>query len=568
MRLHPAIGRYFVTPLFSILLRLGGSLAIFMYGMTLLSDGLQRAAGERLQKILQLITGNRIIAVLTGCLVTIIIQSSSATTVMTVALANSGLLTLQQSIGVIIGANIGTTITAWIIAAAGIAKFNILAAAIPLTGLGYLLSLMEKKSEKLKDAGIALMGLGFLFLGLEYIATAVPKPAPELLEVLGRFSPERQPLSLLMCVVAGALLTMVIHSSSAATAMIIPLAVKGILSFEIAAALTIGANIGTTIDAVLASLNTGTTARRAAWAHVLFNVIGSAWAMLLFRPFLNLVQLVSGYGNGDGAIGVAIASLHTLFNGINTILFLPFLTKFQVLLEKIVKDRGGEEQRMVYIAPSLYPTPELSLFQARAEIREMALRCKHMFEATLEMVLSNDMNDARTKLGWFEKEEQYLDDMREALIGFLMKVQSADMSESLRGRVLGKMQIVSELENASDECLAIAELWTKKSRKALVFDEDAALSLRPYGEAVKDFYLFISSNLDKGLDAIEFGMAGEHENRIDRFKKELKKMARKRLNAGADARTELLYIDIVRHFEKIGDCLYAIAGELGKRQER
>ncbi|MEJ5183681.1 MAG: hypothetical protein WHT81_01015, partial [Rectinemataceae bacterium] len=180
----------------------------------------------------------------------------------------------------------------------------------------------------------------------------------------------------------------------------------------------------------------------------------------------------------------------------------------------------------------------------------------------------NDMNDARTKLGWFEKEEQYLDDMREALIGFLMKVQSADMSESLRGRVLGKMQIVSELENASDECLAIAELWTKKSRKALVFDEDAALSLRPYGEAVKDFYLFISSNLDKGLDAIEFGMAGEHENRIDRFKKELKKMARKRLNAGADARTELLYIDIVRHFEKIGDCLYAIAGELGKRQER
>lgn len=551
-----------MTSWFQIVLQLAGSLAIFMYGMTLLSDGLQRAAGERLQRILQFITANRVVAVLTGCLITIIIQSSSATTVMTVALANSGLLSLKQSIGVIIGANIGTTITAWIIAAVGIAKFNVLAAAIPLVGIGYLLTLMEKRSEKLKDVGIALLGLGFLFLGLEYIATAVPKPSPELLAFLGRFSPETQPLSLILCVAAGAVLTMIIHSSSAATAMIIPLAVKGILSFEIAAALTIGANIGTTIDAFLASLKGEATAKRAAWAHILFNVIGAVWAVIVFRPFLGLVRLVSGYGNGAGAIGIAIASLHTLFNGINTLLFLPFINQYEALLKKLVREREGGEHRMVYIAPSLHPAPELSLLQARAEIRAMAGRCRGMFDASLDLVLSNEKKDMRGRLEWFQREEQYLDDMREALVGFLLKVQTADMPESLRARVLGKMQIVAELESASDECFSIAELMVKKSRRDLKFDEEAALSLKPYGEAVKQFFDFITSNLDRGLDATEFGKAGEIENQIDSFKKELKKMARKRLNAGADARTELLYIDLVRHFEKIGDCLYAVAGEL------
>ncbi|HEY9054649.1 MAG TPA: Na/Pi cotransporter family protein [Rectinemataceae bacterium] len=550
-------------PILTMALQLFGGLALFMFGMERTSEGIQRAAGERLQNALNFMTKNSLMAVLTGTLVTVAIQSSSATTVMLITFVNAGLLSLQQGIGVIMGANIGTTLTGWIIASIGIAKFSIAALAVPIFGVGFFMTLAKRRPDSFKSYGNALTGLSLIFLGLGFIAEAIPNPSPEMLESLRRFS-DMGFLAVILAVLAGTVFTVLINASSATLAIVIAMASQGLISFELAAALTLGANIGTTFDAFLASISAGasTAAKRAAWAHILFNVLGTAWVLIAFKPFLALVDWVVPGELGPGSVGVHIAMLHTLFNAANTLILLPFVRQYAGLLASLVKEKPGEaDARAIYMPRSLMPTPELSLLHARAEISGMASIARAMFDR-VQADLVRLPEDFDAELAWFEAKESYVDGMNEELSKFLISITTLDLSERTRTRVGLKLRIVSELENMTDECLSIAYLLKKMRNKRLAFDADSLAALEPFSSLVDEALELVISRLHVGMTELELGKAAELEERIDAFKKQLKKSARRRLKDGADVKAELLYIDLIRHIEKMGDCAYSIAQEL------
>ena len=547
----------------TMFLKLLGGLALFMYGMERTSDGIQRAAGEKLQSTLNFMTKNSLMAVLTGTVVTVAVQSSSATTVMLITFVNAGLLTLTQGIGVIMGANIGTTLTGWIIAVIGIAKFSIASLAVPIFGLGFFMSITKRRSDAFKSYGNALMGLALIFLGLGFIADAIPNPSPDMLLFLRSFS-DLGFIAIILAVLAGTLFTILINASSATLAIVIAMASQGIIDFDIAAALTLGANIGTTFDAFLASIASGasTSAKRAAWAHILFNVLGTIWVVIFFKPFMTLVDWTVPGPIGPQSIGVYIAMLHTLFNSANTIILLPFVGKYAALLERIIREKPGEaEMRAIYLPKTLMATPELSLIHARKEIADMAGIAQAMF-GRIRGNFEKEAPDFDAEIQWFTAKENYADLMHEELSKFLIAVTTTDLSERTRGRVGMKLRIISELESMTDECLSIAFLLKKKRSKRLRFEPEALAALKPFSDLVDEFLAFIAARLHVGLTEIELGMASEMEDKIDAFKKHLKKLARKRLKGGADVKAELLYIDLIRHVEKMGDCAYAIAEEL------
>ena len=544
-------------------LKLLGGLALFMAGMERTSDGIQKAAGERLQNTLNFMTKNSVMGVMSGALVTVAVQSSSATTVMLITFVNAGLLTLKQGIGVIMGANIGTTLTGWIIAGVGIAKFSIAAMAVPLFGAGFFMSGAKRRSESFRSYGQALMGLALIFLGLDFIGAAIPRPSPEVLLFLQRFSGMGF-IAIALAVVAGAVFTILVHASSATMAVVIAMAAQGLIAFELAAALTLGANIGTTIDAFLASISAGasTNAKRAAWAHILFNVLGTIWVVVIFKPFINLVNYVVPGELSPSNMGMHIAMLHTLFNSLNTVVLLPFVSQYTNFLCRLIPEKPGEsELRAIYLPKTLMDTPELSLLQARKEIGDMAALARSMF-SRLRGDFEADPMDFATEIDWFTAKENYADTMYEELSKFLLAVSNSDLSDKTRMRVGIKLRIVSELENITDECLSLALLLKKKSSKGLVFESESFLGLKPLSDHVEEFLAFVADRLHRGITEIELSMASEMENEIDEDKRRLKKLARQRLKEGADVRAELLYIDFVRHMEKIGDYAYAIAGEL------
>lgn len=559
-------------------LTLVGGLALFMYGMERSSESIQRAAGERLQSVLNMMTKNSIVGVLTGAIVTIMVQSSSATTVMLITFVNAGLLSLTQAIGVIMGANIGTTLTGWIIAAVGIAKFSIISLAVPLFGIGFFMSIAKRKSDSFRSYGNAIMGLAFIFLGLDFIERAIPTPSASALLFLQNFSKLGYG-AILISVLVGTVFTMLVNASSATLAIVIAMASQGIIDFNIAAALTLGANIGTTLDAFLASISTGTNtnARRAAWAHILFNVLGTVWVVILFKPFISLVDWVVPSPIEPKSIGVHIAMLHTLFNTLNTLLLLPFVRQYASFLERIIKEKPGEaELRTFYLPKTLMATPELSLIRARKEISEMVVLARTMFDRSRSLFTEKLTNESKAspdtanttsidmdaEIEWFIAKENYADSMHEGLTKYLLSITSMDLSERTRERVNIKLRIVSELENMTDECLSIAFIIKKKHDKKLEFDPESVAALDPFGELVDEFLDFIAERLNVGINQEELKIASEMEDRIDDYKRRLKKTARYRLDRGADVRAELLYIDLIRHIEKIGDCAYAIAEEL------
>jgi phosphate:Na+ symporter len=550
-------------PIVTMLLKLLGGLALFMYGMERTSDGIQRAAGERLQSTLNFMTKNSLMAVLTGTLVTVAVQSSSATTVMLITFVNAGLLSLTQGIGVIMGANIGTTLTGWIIAAIGVAKFSIASLAVPIFGFGFFMSITKRRSDSFKSYGNALMGLALIFLGLGFIADAIPNPSADMLLFLRNFSGLGF-VAIILAVLVGTLFTILINASSATLAIVIAMASQGIIDFNIAAALTLGANIGTTFDAFLASIATGASAnaKRAAWAHILFNVLGTIWVVILFKPFMLFVDwTVPGPINAQ-SIGVHIAMLHTLFNSVNTLVLLPFVNQYAALLRHIIKEKPEEtEIHAIYLPKTLMATPELSLIHARKEIADMASIAQTMF-SRVRRNFEIEAPDFDAEIEWFAAKENYVDVMNEELSKFLIAITTTDLSERTRSRVGMKLRIISELESMTDECLSIAFLLKKKRTKRLRFEPESLASLKPFADLVDEFLSFIAARLHVGMTEIELGMASEMEDKIDAFKKHLKKLARKRLKGGADVKAELLYIDLIRHIEKMGDCAYTIAGEL------
>lgn len=539
-------------------IELVGALGLFLFGMKILSEGIQRAAGDRLKRTLNSMTGTTVSSLFTGIGVTVLVQSSSATTVMVVSFVNAGLLSVVQAAGVIFGANIGTTVTAWIVSLVGF-KFKMSAIALPIVGLGFVMMMGAKRRSRLRDYGEAAVGFGILFLGLEYLSHVLPKPSPEVLHFLTELS-GMGAVSVLIAAAAGVVLTVLMHSSSASTAVIITLAVEGVIGFEMAAGLVLGANIGTTIDAFLASIGARTAARRAAMIHILFNVLGSVWAIILFKPFIRLVDLVAG----GSTVAQHIALMHTTFNVVNALLFVPFTKRFTALVERLVKARPGEEsmsQRLEYVAAPLMDSPELNLMRAQKEISDMAGLCGRMFRRFREL-LKDRPAELSEDVEAFKNMENYADQMREELSKFLMDCAAHEMGPASQANIGTMLRMVTDLEDITDDCFSLIMLLDKSRSRKLSLDEDEVESLGPYTLLVENFLGFVEANINVNISQAQLDMAQELEDKIDEFRSVLKKKARKRLQAGADVKSELLYIDVVRHIEKIGDRAYGLSRAL------
>lgn len=544
----------------SFIFQLIGSLGFLLYGMKMMSDGIQKSAGESLHRILGLMTGNRIFAVLTGLFITMIIQSSSATTVMVVSFVNAGLLTLQQSIGVIFGANIGTTITAWIVSLFGF-NFDISLFAIPVFGIGYFLTFIKRIHKE--TIGEALMGFGLLFLGLELLSSSMPSMSADNVSFLSQFT-NNGPLSIFIGIIAGLLITVILHSSSASTAIILTMSYNKMLPWEFAAAMVLGSNIGTTIDAVLAAIGTKVNARRAALIHVLFNVAGTILAVIFFRPLLTLVDFIVP-GPVDASITTHIAMLHTVFNLSNTIIFLPFTSQLAHLTERLIRPKTNETPDIYHLDfadPGLKGNATAFLIRAEKEIADMTEVVTRMFNRISDGISSRDQTFLDQHLNELAKEENYADQMQEGISNFLVHCMDLPINDKQRNSISDMLHIVDDLESMTDDCYTVALLLQRSIEKHMVFAQEDMERLNPYMDLAKQFVHFIKDNINKHLDTERLQQAQNLEDQIDMFRKNLKRVARKRLEKGADVKSELLYIDLVRNIEKIGDRAFSISEAL------
>ena len=539
------------------ILELVGSLGFLLYGMKLMSDGVQKSAGESLQRALSVLTGNRFISLLTGLVVTMIIQSSGATTVMVVTFVNAGLMTLTQSVGVIFGANIGTTITAWIVAIFGF-NFKISAFAIPLFGLGYFLSIIRKGVYK--NWAQAIMGFGMLFLGLSGLSDVF---TPDQLGWLFKIQGDGV-LGILLGFVIGIIITALLHSSSAFSAIVITMAYNGLVNWEMAAAMTLGSNIGSTIDAVLAAMGTNADARRSAVIHVLFNVFGTFVALCFFHPFLDLVMLVTPGGHNSN-IAIRISMLHTVFKTLSTVILLPLQNPIVKLTKILIKDdekNTSNVYKLEFTGLLAKDSVATHIIQAEKAIADMTDVVTDMFDK-IQIGVTKRNSDFIEK---YREEsvlaEDYVDQMHEQITHYLIKCEALQVTEKQLNHISNMIQIVDELENMSDSCYATIMLIIRSIEKKMKFQTEDMERLLPYIELARQFLQFIRININKTLTPEKLELAAELEDGIDAFRKDLKKVARKRLEGGADVKSELLYIDIVRTIEHIGDNCFNISETL------
>lgn len=547
--------------LISILFKLVGSLSFLLFGMKLMSDGIQKSTGKSLHKALSFMTKNRFMGLLTGIFVTMIIQSSGATTVMVVSFVNAGLITLAQSVGVIFGANIGTTVTAWIVALFGF-NFNIAALAIPLFGLGYLLRSVKKlKKETL---GEAIMGFSLLFFGLDLLKNLLDVN-PEQISVFQSIF-NHGLWSYILAIFLSIFFTALLHSSSAVSAIVITLSYQQLLSWEIAAAMILGSNIGSTIDAVMASFGTKVNARRAALVHVMFNVFGFVLAMFFFKPFLRLTDWIVP-GPVQNSITIHIAMLHTLFNIFSSLVFLPFTRQMAQLSELIIKPKKGEvpdTYTLTFIKPSMKDNYEAYIIQAEKEIADMTDIAIDMFTTIQKGFINRTEDFVDEHFDKLSKQEDYADQMQEEISNFLIQCSHLPIADRTKHNVSIMLRIIDDLESITDECFSILLLLKRSIEKEMTFNDEDMERLEPYGELVQQFLLFIKKNINKHLSRDQLRLAEVLEDQVDAFRKNLKKVARKRLEKGADVRSELLYIDLVRYIEKIGDYAFSISEALAE----
>lgn len=541
-----------------------GGLGLFLFGMKIMSEGLQKIAGSRMRKILGALTNNRLVGTLVGVAVTTIIQSSSATTVMVVGFVNAGLMSLVQAIGVILGANIGTTITAQLIA------FKVTKYALPAIGIGVGFKLFSK-NKKWSYIGEILLGFGLLFFGLTVMKNAFdPLKTSEEFRQLFMLVGDNHLLGILI----GAILTMIVQSSSATIGITIALATSGILSFDASIALILGENIGTTITANLAAIGTNLAARRTALAHFLFNSLGVCY-MLAFFPFF--LQFVSSITPGDadfviqtqeqatrmgGTIGdkpfIArhIANTHTMFNIINTIIFLPLVGLLAKLSTLVI--RGSDEEmefHLKYLDNRVLNTPPIALAQARSETRRMARIAQEMVVDTLDFLQDNNLK----RIPDLEKKEDLTDVLQKEITDFLVALSQQSITEETSKEVVSMMHMVSDIERVGDHC---ENLWTLSQRKLdqkIVFSEVALNEIAEISKLTRDFLAVIVNALEE-KDTGVFDEAHRLEDAIDDLEEKLRTNHIKRLNTGeCTVNSGLIFIDMLHNFEKIGDHTYNFA---------
>ena len=533
-----------------------GSLCLLLFGMEMLSNGIQKGAGNSLQALLRKISGNRFTAVLTGVAVTAIIQSSGATTVMTVSFVNAEIITLTQAIGIIFGANIGTTVTAWIVSLFGF-SFSIEAAAIPLFGFGFILKYFKKL--KIHNFSDCFMGFALLFMGLGLLKTSI-NLRPESISFLQSFQ-NYGALGILLGVLIGTIFTALIHSSSATTAIVLTMSANGILSWTLGAAIVLGSNIGSTVDAVMSSFGASVNAKRTAAVHVAFNVAGTLLALIFFKNFLKLIDFIVPKSPAEN-ITTHIAMLHTVFNISATLLFLPFVNQIASLAKKLVAESQKEldaHYRMPVILPLNHVSVDLYTFQIQKEITKMSACVMEMLDYLRESLSKNEHSPSLL-IEKVNEKEAYVDEMNNEITSFLQKcsrLPSANHTD--RNNCSRMISIVQNLEDLSDECNSMMHTICKfKKEEGHSLHKNQTKELISYFDQVHVFYEQTCTFIALGLSDIDKVLLSEVEDKINRTKKNLKKASRKRIENGSNVKTELNYMDLVRKIEKAGDCVFGV----------
>ncbi len=554
---------------FSILTLLG-SLGLFLYGMTLMSEALQKVAGDKLRNILAAMTSNSLSRILTGLFITAVIQSSSATTVMVVSFVNAGLLSLVQSIGVIMGANIGTTFTAWLISLLGF-KADIAVLAIPLIGFGF--AFMMCKAKKKKSIGELIIGFALLFLGLSFLKDSVPdlQNSPEVLEFLQQWTGYGFG-SILMFVAIGTILTIVLQSSSATMALTLVMCNNGWIPFEMGAAMVLGENIGTTITANIAASVANVSARRAAMAHCVFNIFGVVWVLVLFHPFLFVVsKIIMGIGLDNPLVAgaspnstlYAISMVHTLFNICNTLVLVWFTNQIAQFVTKIIKGKKeeGEVFRLQYIQGGVLNTAELSLNQAKEEIVHYADICRRQYVYAKSAINETDPEKFDALYKKLEHYEQVTDRIELEIAKFLDQVKDGVISEESARRIQAMYKIISELESIGDSGFNIARILQRRNIHNMKFDEPMIKKLNYMTELLERGFDAMIFNLKKGYTQInDIANAQDIEQDINEYRNNLKEEHLLNLeNKTYNYLTGVYYMDLVNECESVGDFMINIS---------
>ena len=580
------------------LLTLIGSIGLFLYGMKLMSEGLQKAAGDRLRNILAWMTNNRLVGALTGILVTALIQSSSATTVMIVSFVNAGLLSLGQSMAVIMGANVGTTATAWILYLGGF-KVNLAAASIPI--VAFTLPMMFSQKNSWKSWGEVLLGFAFLFMGLDLLNHSVPdlRSNPELFAAIQNYA-DMGWISVVLFAFIGMIITIVVQSSSVTFAITLVICSKGWISFEMAAALVLGSNIGTCITPIIASASGNIWAKRSAMGHLLFNVFGSVWVLALYYPFMKLVIWLSSLGQGDPTallsfvnntdpaiinalnegtldltdpinqqlattfaanqayVSFGLSIFHTLFNAINICVMIWLTGLYVKIVTKLIPSKPTEEEgesHLKFITAGMLSTSELSILQARKEIQLYGERAQRMFGLVRDLFHETDDKEFTSKYSRIQKYENISDRMEMEIAEYLTKVSAGRLSDESKHQVQMKLRVISEIESVADSCYNLARTLQRRFQQPEKFPEDINGNIELMFNLIESGLQNMCNVLcEEHIDQSYVNSAQNIENEINNYRNQLKLQNVIAVNEGYyNYPVATTYMDTIVECEKMGD---------------
>ena len=537
--------------------KLLGSLALFLYGMKIMSEGLQKFAGDRLRTILTAMTTNRVTGVLTGVLITALIQSSSATTVMVVSFVNAGLLSLSQSIGVIMGANIGTTVTAWIISALGF-KVDMAAMSLPLLAIGIPLLFSGKGNRKY--IGEFIFGFSFLFMGLSLLKNNAPDLGqnPDMLSFVQNYT-DMGFLSVLLFVLIGTILTMIVQASAATMAITLIMCANGWISFELGVALVLGENIGTTITANLAALTGNTQARRAALAHLVFNLFGVIWVLCLFKPFTMgiswFVEEVMKTTDPGVAVSFKLSAFHTCFNICNVLLLIWFVKLIETTVCRIIPQKEqDEEYRLRFISGGLLSTSELSILEAGKEINCFVERIHRMFGMVKDLLHMENENEFNKLYSRIEKYENISDSMEIEIANYLGNVSDGRLSSEGKLKIRAMLREITEIESIGDSCYNLARSINRKYKNTLDFTPKQYEHIHQMFELVDNALIQMVAVVHDSHHAVDVNKSFNLENEINNYRTQLKNQNIVDVdNHEYDYQMGVHYMDIIGECEKLGD---------------
>jgi len=530
-----------------------GSLGLFLFGMKVMSEALQKLSGEKLRGMMRTMTSNRFMGLGTGFGVTCLVQSSSATTVMIVSFVNASMLTVKEAIGMIMGANLGTTTTFWIVSFLGF-KFSISSIALPMIGVA--LPLIFSRRPKLRDTGEFIMGFGILFLGLMFLKNSVPdiRNSPEVLAFVQNYT-DRGIISVLFFFTFGTILTVIVQSSSVAGAITLTMAYKGWIDYPSACAIILGENVGTTITANIAAMGGNTNAKRAAAAHFLFNIVGVIWAIIFFKQFAHLVDRIMPGDSGNSAnIPLHLAAFHSLFNLANIGLLIGFVPQLARQVERIIKDKKRDSvDHVTHSSPFVPQTGELNVAEAERDVRLMGDLTRKLMTGFVELFLNpdKDLSDRVRELKLLEEES---DRLAFQTTSYLLKCSTASVSESTMSKVTAMLRVVAELEDICDCGYRLVLLAERKYRKRRTLPPETIKQVQQFSEIVLQFMDFYSSRFSREVKPDDMETAYQLENSIDRFRKSLRRESMLRMTASGDVvKAEMIYIDMLNNMESIGN---------------